>query len=529
VALLERELRLREPALQAISEGLVITDPNQPDNPIIYANPGFERITGYTQAEVLGRNCRFLQGPRTDPATAAALRQAVRAGQPWKAEIVNYRKDGTPLWNCLSISLLRDGAGRVTHFVGVLADVTERRLLEEQYRQAQKMEAVGRLAGGVAHDFNNLICVVSGYSELLLNRLPASSPLREAVGHIKQAGDQAAALTRHLLTFSRKQILSPHRLDLNAIVQHTSQMLRRVIGEDIELITRPGPDLWSVEADPGQLEQVLMNLAVNARDAMPQGGRLTIETRNVEVSGQRSPAFPEAGPGPHVLLTVRDTGCGMDAEVRARLFEPFFSTKGEKGTGLGLATVYGVVRQSRGFIDVQSEPGRGTTFHLCLPAVRAKPPAATISPALAALLRGTERVLLVEDQDAVRALERHILAGCGYTVLAAGGGPEALRLAEQQGRIDLLVTDVVMSGMSGREMAERLRARQPDVKVLFLSGYADDALLRHGVCKAEVAFCAKPFTAHWLAVKVREVLNSNRCATPAGQSGAPPQLAQPAP
>ncbi len=369
---------------------------------------------------------------------------------------------------------------------------------EEQLRQAQKMEAVGRLAGGVAHDFNNLLTIINGYGEIVLAGLPEGNPVRGLVAQMKQAGDRAASLTRQLLAFSRQQVIVPQILDLNGVVTDAAKLLRRLIGEDIELTTALDPALGRVKADPGQVEQVLMNLAVNARDAMPAGGTLTVETANVERDGGR-----------YVLLRVADTGCGMDAATKARVFEPFFTTKGPgKGTGLGLSVVHGVVQQAGGRIEVDSEPGRGTTFRVYLPleenaVPRQKPAAVPVSSP-----GGTETLLLVEDEEAVRGLTRMTLEAGGYRVLEASHGAEALRLAERHAEpIHLLVTDVVMPGMSGRELADRLTASRPGLRVLYLSGYTDDAVVRNGVLEAGVAFLQKPFGVDALARKVREVLD----------------------
>jgi CheY-like chemotaxis protein len=361
----------------------------------------------------------------------------------------------------------------------------------------------------VAHDFNNLLTVINGYGELMLGRLPAGDPTRELVREVVAAGNRAAALTRRLLAFSRKAILEPKVLDLKAVVADVSEMLRRLIGEDIRLAvaTDPGPGL--VRVDPGQLEQVLMNLAVNARDAMPQGGLLTIEVRNVVLDATYVREHAEAQAGPHVLLAVSDTGTGIDAATLTRIWDPFFTTKGEKGTGLGLATVYGIVKQSGGHVAVYSEVGHGTTFKVYLPREEKRQVSGKSIHGLTAMPAGKETVLLVEDEDGVRALARHVLQVCGYTVLEARDGAEALRLAGQHsGRIDLLATDVVLPRKGGREVAERLTALWPGLKVLFLSGYTEDAVVRHGILEAQVAFLQKPFTPALLAAKVREVLDS---------------------
>ncbi len=505
----EEQLRLQDRAIRAVTQGILISDPNQTDNPIVYASPGFERITGYHAAEVIGRNCRYLQGKDTDPATVARLRTAIGAGEACTAELMNYRKDGSPFWNELSVSPVRDETGGLTHFVGVQTDVTARRNLEEQFRQSQKMEAVGRLAGGVAHDFNNLLTVINGYGELVLGGLPASDPNRDLIREMVAAGERAAGLTRQLLAFSRKSIIEPKMVELKALVTDVERLLRRVIGEDVQLAVVADPETGAVRVDPGQIEQVLMNLVVNARDAMPTGGKLTIEVRKAELDETYTRDHPDAKPGPHVLLAVTDTGCGMDAATVSRIFEPFFSTKGEHGTGLGLATVHGIVKQSGGHITVYSELERGTTFKIYLPRAENPPPARGSRLVRPPLAKGGETILLVEDEDGVRALARHILRNCGYTVVEAQEGAEALRLAgEHRGRFDLLVTDVVMPRMGGREVAQRVSELHPGAKVLFLSGYTDDAVVRHGILEADVSFLQKPFTPASLAAKVREVLDA---------------------
>ncbi len=380
---------------------------------------------------------------------------------------------------------------------------------QEQLRQSQKMEAIVQLAGGIAHDFNNLLTVITGYSELMLQTLAADDLHRGNIEQIRQAGERAAALTRQLLAFSRKQVLAPTVLDLNAVVTNMDSMLRRVIGEDIELVSVPAPGLGRVQADQGQLEQVIVNLAVNARDAMPQGGRLTIETANVELDDAYARRHVSVKPGPYVMLAVSDTGCGMDAETQSRIFEPFFTSKERgKGTGLGLATVYGIVKQSGGNVWVYSEPGQGATFKIYLP--RIEETVMTVEPESAPLQapRGSETVLLVEDEEGVRTLVRTILQTNGYTVLEARHGKEAFFISgRHEGPIHLMVTDVVMPGMSGQELADRLKSSRPDMKVLFLSGYTDEAVVRHGVLKPGTAFLQKPFTPGRLARKARLVLD----------------------
>ncbi|MBP3956720.1 PAS domain S-box protein [Gemmata sp. G18] len=506
----EDALRLRDRAIGAATQGLMITDSAPPDNPLVYVSPGFERNTGYGAAEVLGRNCRFLQGKDTDPAAVARIRAAIRAEEPCTVEILNYRKNGTPFWSDLSISPVRDTSGRLTQFVGVQTDVTARRDLEGQFHQAQKMEAIGQLAGGVAHDFNNLLTIINGYSDLLLQRLPPSDPSHELITEILKAGERSAALTRQLLAFSRRQVLAPRVLNLNEVVADTDKMLRRLIGEDVRLSTTLATTLWAVRADPGQIEQILMNLAVNARDAMPRGGRVTIETQNVELDEAYTRTHADAHIGPQVLLSVTDTGNGIPPEVRARIFEPFFTTKGPgKGTGLGLATVYGIVKQSGGHVAVYSEMGIGTTFKVYFPRAELTAGGSKIQTGLRLLPGGAETVLLAEDEGAVRALIRRILVERGYTVLEAADGDEAVRVAAgHDGPIHLLITDVVMPDVDGRAVAERVVRDRPELRVLFVSGYTDDAVIRHGVLREGVNFLQKPFSPLVLALKVRDVLDA---------------------
>jgi PAS domain S-box-containing protein len=467
-----------------------------------------QRLFGWAPGPRRLEDLLALPHPEDRPRVEAAMRAALD-GTPFEMEhriIVG----GEVKWVRRRVEPEPDAAGRVARLVGVSQDITARRQLEEQFRQAQKMEAIGTLAGGVAHDFNNLLTIINGYSELLLSSLKSGDPMRGLLAEIQKAGERAGALTRQLLMFSRRQVVEPKVLDLNAVVADAEKMLRRLIGEDVVLTAALDPAVAPVKADAGQLQQVLMNLSVNARDAMPQGGRLTIETRNVTLDENDARANPRLRPGEHVLLAVSDTGTGMDPPTKARIFEPFFTTKAPgKGTGLGLAVVHGVVTQSEGHIEVDSEVGKGTTFKIYLPAVKERRPAGKSAPGLRLLPRGRETILLVEDEGALRALARHVLTSCGYTTLEAADGREAVRVAEQHpGRIDLVVSDVVMPHLGGRQLVERLAAVRPGLKVLFLSGYTDDAVVRHGVREAEYAFLQKPFTPTALAQKVREVLDA---------------------
>ena len=400
---------------------------------------------------------------------------------------------------------------RVRRALKEVMDREQRRMLEEQFRQAQKMEAVGRLAGGVAHDFNNLLTVIMGYTENILARFPPGDPMQEDLREVLNAGQRAASLTRQLLAFSRKQVTTPTVINLNSAVAEMDKMLRRLIGEDIELNTTLDSSLGRVKADATQIEQVIVNLAVNARDAMPDGGKLTIETANVTLDEALAPGQPGSKPGPHVMLSVTDTGHGMDAETRAHLFEPFFTTKEQgKGTGLGLSTVYGIVQQCGGTIVVHSEPGLGAAFKLYLPCVDAAvEPAMAAAPAVGAA-SGTETILVAEDSEGVRKLLSEVLRKRGYNVLAAGDGEEALLIVENyQGAIHLLITDVIMPRVGGKELAERIAPIRPETRVLYTSGYADPAFLA-GILEPGVAYLQKPYPLEDLVRTVKDVLSAEK-------------------
>jgi nitrogen-specific signal transduction histidine kinase/ActR/RegA family two-component response regulator len=399
--------------------------------------------------------------------------------------------------------------------------LTERKKLEDQFRQAQKMEAIGRLAGGVAHDFNNLLTVITGYGQMLLEQLPPDNPAAELVREMTAAGERAAGLTGQLLAFSRKATVEPRVLDLNEVVSQSVKLLRRLIGEDIVLAMALAPGLHSVKADPTQIEQIILNLAVNAKDAMPRGGKLTIETQNVRVREEDGTTFPDLPPGRYVRLAVSDTGSGMNDQVKARLFEPFFTTKeAGKGTGLGLSVVHGAVRQSGGRIDVYSEVGVGSVFKILLPASEEKQAASSIQSR--PTRGGTETILLVEDEESVRKLSRITLETHGYTVLEADHGAVAIKVASgHQGRIHLVVTDVVMPSMGGPELVDVLRLNDPGLKVLYVSGYTDDAIIRHGMIQGDEAFLQKPFTPMALARKVRALLEDSADGLTADASASP--------
>jgi PAS domain S-box-containing protein len=432
---------------------------------------------------------------------------------------LDYRfqhKDGSYRWLRDQMRLLRDQAGNPVEVVGSWSDITEHKRLEEQFRQAQKMDVFGRLASGMAHDFNNLLTGIICSSEMILFSLPPQDPAREFLEEIRKTCDRAAVLTGQLLAFSRKQVRVPEMLDLNTVVEEMEKMLGRIIGEDIELSTHFAPDLRPILADPCHLGQVIVNLAVNARDAMPGGGTLRIETANVDLGEEDVQGHPGILPGPFVLLSITDTGCGMDSSTLARIFEPFFTTKGPgRGTGIGLATVQGIIQQSKGFIKVESTPGRGTTFRIYLPEAIEVPRGVRRSTGRTNLsLKRWQTLLLVEDDASIRSLAKIVLGSQGgYDVLEAGSGIEALEIcASHQGPIHLVVTDVVMRGMSGRELVAHLAEHHPDMKVLFMSGYTDDAIIRHGVLTHSVPFLAKPFTTEALLAKVQDVLGSSSVA-----------------
>jgi PAS domain S-box-containing protein len=417
-----------------------------------------------------------------------------------EAFVQEYRirtADGRVLWMDDRTTVVRDADGRVIRYEGTLADITDRKQLQAQFVQAQKMETVGRLAGGVAHDFNNLLTVINGYAEFALTDLPAKDPLREMIQEIYDAGQRASGLTRQLLAFSRRQVMQPMSLDLNVVAEQMHKMLQRLIGEDVRLTFDLDPGLWRIRADAGQLEQVIMNLAVNARDAMPEGGTLVVTTRNLdEASGQ-------------IMMAVADTGCGMDEATQQRLFEPFFTTKRPgQGTGLGLATVYGIVTQAGGRIEVSSAVGRGTTFRVYLPRIQDDSGGDVVTARPEGIIRGTERVLIVEDEEALRRIAQRILTAAGYTTICAASGDEAIAiLGAQDGSVDLLVTDVVMPGMSGHELAARLTVSHPHLKVLFASGYLPDAFPDRERLGPDVQFLAKPYSPSSLTAKVRDVLD----------------------
>jgi len=481
------------------------------DGRFLDVNPALIHMLGYDSAEDIVR-LDPQQDVFLEPSAHSHLMQEFqRTGKLDSAEVRWKKKDGTAITVRLSGRSADAVDDRDATLEIIAEDVTERRALEDQFRQAQKMEAVGRLAGGVAHDFNNLLMVVSGYTEVLLEDLKESDPLLPKVQAIQQAADRATTLTRQLLAFSRKQLLELKVVDVNAIVADMERLLRPLIGENIDLTTRLSPNLGHTRADAGQLEQVIMNLVVNAKDAMPTGGRIVIQTSEEELDAVRR-EHSLIQPGSYILLSVSDTGAGMDKETQSRIFEPFFTTKEKgKGTGLGLSTVYGIVKQSGGYIFAHSESGAGTTFRIYLPKVLdpAGQPGVAKQPQVAT--GGSETVLLVEDEESVRELVRETLKSKGYSVMEAPDGIQGMKVAESfDGKIDILITDVAMPGMSGHELAKRVAASRPGIKILFLSGYTEDAIIHEGVLDPGTAFLQKPFTLQALARKVREVLHGEQ-------------------
>jgi len=514
----QKELRDSEARYRRLFEtaqdGILILDAKT--GLITDVNPFLVKLLDYSREEFLGKALWDI-GPFKDIEASKTAFRELQANQYVRYEDLPLKTKGGRSINVEFVSNVYRVKGKKVIQCNI-RDITKRKYAEQseqQIRQAQKMGALGQLAGGVAHDFNNLLGVILGYCEILEKQLDLAEPTRDMIEKIHNAGTCAKDLTRHLLAFSRRQVLRPVFLNLNATVNGIDVMLSRLIGDDVELVSVLGCDLGTIRADPSQVEQVLMNLAVNARDAMPQGGKITIETANVEIDESYARQHLSTKPGPYVMLTVSDTGIGMDKETQSRIFEPFFSTKeAGKGTGLGLSTVFGIVEQSDGAISVYSEPGHGTTFKIHFPRCTEAP--VHIQPEKTMSLRGgSETILLVEDAGPLRELTRRLLEDCGYTVLDSGDPSEAIRIAEQhKGPLPLMITDVVMPGLSGPVLAERLAAVRPETRVLYTSGYADEAVVQHSVLGPECAFLEKPFTRDTLVRKVRELLDSPTHPTP---------------
>jgi PAS domain S-box-containing protein len=498
--------------VENVSDAIITVNPT---GQLVFANRRFREWFGLLDREISDLLLEdYVASEWREP--VREHRQVILEGQAVsnQLEYQGIRADGTRIWIEALFTMVEEG-GRIIGTQSALRDVTERKRLEAQYLQAQKLESLGRLAGGVAHDFNNLLTVINGYSDMLIARLKEDSNLAEMASQIQRAGTRAAELTTQLLTFSRKQVVERKPLDLNMVVEDGRKMLQRVVGEDVKFESRLGSTLGKVMADAGQMHQVLMNLVVNARDSMPEGGKLVIETRNVEVDEELSKKRPELGPGRYVYLGVTDTGTGMSEEIQRQIFEPFFTTKEPgKGTGLGLATVNSIVRQSEGTIWVQSEPGVGTTFHIYLPSTQTATQVSQATAVAVIAAKCEETLLLVEDQDAVRELIEKMLKDHGYEVLPARDATEAIALAAHYpGTIHLLITDVILPGMNGRMLADALRRTRPKMKVLYISGYSDEIIGRQGVLGSHVAYLPKPFSQDWLVSKVQETLGSK------GQAG----------
>ncbi|MBI2394551.1 MAG: PAS domain S-box protein [Deltaproteobacteria bacterium] len=498
-------------AIQQAAESIIVTDARAR---IQYVNPAFEVLTGYTLADVAGQTPRVLKSGRHDEAFYRGLWEAIGEGRTWRGRIVNRRKDGALYTEDTTISAVRDAAGAIVSYVAVKRDITRELQLEEQLQQAQKMESIGRLAGGVAQDFNNLLLGLRNYVEFALEEPSIGAQTRDDLNSAVALVERAAGLTGQLLAFSRKQALAKVTLNVNDLIAALTKMLARVLGEHVDVRFVAAPGLGNTSADPGQIEQVIVNLAINARDAMPDGGRIVIETSNVTLSPDDVALRPDVSQGRYVLITVTDTGCGMDEQIQGRLFEPFFTTKElGKGTGLGLATVFGIVKQHGGDIRVQSEPGMGSTFKVYLP--RTDEPARDRLAPAAVPKKGTETILLVEDDESVRKATCRVIEKLGYVVLSATGARDAEDLmALRGGEIDLLLTDVVMPERNGRQLYDSLVTRFPGLRVLFMSGYTDQIIGHEGTLGPGIAFLQKPFSRHELAAKIRHALDARATAAP---------------
>lgn len=493
-------------AMEQAGETIIITDP---EGRIQYANPALEKVTGYGRGEILGKTPAVFKSGKQDEVFYKELWKEISSGRTWTSRMVNKRKDGSLYTEAATISPVKDERGRIVNYVAVKRDITEQLHLEQLFRQAQKMDAVGTLAGGLAHDFNNILTAIKGYCGLLNGSMGPENPGQEDLQEIMRAADRATTLTRQLLAFSRRQMLAPQVVDLNKVLADISKMLRRLIGEDIRLSTKLFPAPCLAKVDPGQVEQVIMNLVLNAKDAVSGQGEIVLETELARPGEEFFAARPELKPGRLVCIKVSDTGMGMSAEVRGHIFEPFYTTKEPgKGTGLGLSVVFGIVKQSGGEIEVESAPGRGSVFRVCFPYADGAEADGSGAGNKPGQTRGSETVLFVEDEESLRRLGERLLRAYGYEVLCAADAKEALKIMADRGRpVDLLVTDVVMPGMSGRELARELAGLKLAGRTLYMSGYTDDAIVKHGVLEPGIAFIYKPFTAEGLALKMREALD----------------------
>ncbi len=502
---LEVEISMLSHALKNVSESLSVFDLH---GNIIFVNDAFVDTYGYPKEELIGKPIDLFHPPDIGQTSVfkPIIEQSIQGS--WEGELTAQRKNGESFTISLRTSTVRNEDGIPIVVIGVSRDITQLKILEDQLRQSQKMEAIGQLAGGIAHDFNNLLTVIEGYIELLFSSIAESDPTINFVKQIKKASDRATSLTRQLLAFSRRQILQPKVIDLNALINEIMVLIKRLIGEDIELKLNLQKDVNPIRADRSQIEQVLMNLAVNARDAMPYGGTLTISSESIYLDTAYTRLNPEVKEGSYVILTVSDTGVGMDEEIKEHIFEPFFTTKDKaRGTGLGLATVYGIVKQSDGYITVESEPGKGTEFKIYFPGFKKQLPKKEKDKKKIKTVGGHETIMVVEDEYMVRELVCDTLRNSGYKVIEATNGKEAIEIFEKnKKKIDMILTDVIMPEMSGRKLIETLSEKLPHLKALYMSGYTDDAIIRHGVLEPGMDYIQKPFTPKSLIQKIREVL-----------------------
>ena len=506
--LAEEQLRLQSAMLQAAANSIFIADRA---GQLLWVNTAFTRLTGYSAEEAVGQNARLLKSGKHDALFYSRLWTTILAGEVWHGELINKRKDGTLYTEEMTVTPVRNAEGKVHRFIAIKQDVTLRRELEESLRQAQKMESIGRLAGGIAHDFNNSLQTILGFNELLMAITPPMDPRSGDLEEIKKAAAHAANLTQQLLAFSRRQTLMLRVLDLNYSLTESEKMLRRLLGEDIQLTLQTADDLHRTQADPGQISQIIMNLAINARDAMPKGGRMTMSTSNIAFDKQATAAVPGAVPGDYVCFAVSDTGCGMSAAVQQHIFEPFFTTKAPgQGTGLGLAVIYGIVKQSNGWLHVYSQEGLGTTFKIYLPAFAGTAQAdgaRTRSDAATLVCGRGERILLVEDEPGVRLLATRVCAGAGYTVIACASAQEAEQVwLREAGHFDLLFSDVVLADRSGIELATRILAQRPGLPVLLCSGYSDESSRWADIAANHFHYLQKPYPVATLLDALRQTL-----------------------
>ncbi len=504
---LNEEMRLQVLALEAAANGILITDRK---GDILWSNKSFTDLAGFTKDEVLGKNPRILNSGKQPTEFYKEMWNTILSGRTWHGELVNRRKDESLYTEDMTITPVKTSGDEITHFIAIKQDITERKKLESQLIQSQKMEVVGQLAGGIAHDFNNLLTIINGYSSTMIDGMAPKDPIRADLQEILRAGERATELVSKLLIFSRRQVTQLKVIYLNNLIIDMQKMLSRLIPESIEFILLPAKDLGAVKVDVGSFEQVLTNLVINATHAMPYGGKLTIETQNVTLDEASTFRHANIKPGDYVLLSVTDTGTGMSEEVKQHLFEPFFTTKPkDKGTGLGLATCYGIVQQSGGNIEFYSELGKGTSFKIYLPRVKEVPAEWYTSEKISDLPRGTEKILVVEDEPAVRHFTVHVLHQLGYSTVEATNGEEALQLLKKDSKHhpDCILTDVVMPRMGGKELAEKVKGFAPKIKIVFMSGYVENVELESGSVITSQNFLKKPFTSRSMAYKIREILD----------------------